>query len=171
MECSSILKNDKESVNYRRNLNTLVVLGTGVIVFGFWGIIKILAQLMLGIRIVEPEDLEDLGPIGIIIVMLIIVSIYAVDVILRLCVGIMARREAEGKKCGKGYLVACGWLIFGSVLSVVLVFLSIAQAEDDFFDNLTAIFMEISSLVITVEVFAASISVRRYRKKRGMEEK
>lgn len=169
MECNSILKNDKESVKYRRNQNTLVVLGTGVIIFGFWGIIKIIAQLLLGMKIVDPEDLEELGPVGTVITMLFIASIFAVDVILRLYVGLRVRREADGKRYGVGHLVVCGWLIFGSVLSIAIVFWDMMLADGDFFDNLTAIFLELSSLVITVEVFAASISVRRYRKKHGME--
>ena len=171
MECSSILKNDKESVKYRRNQNTLVVLGTGVIIFGLWGIIKIIAQALLGMEIADPEDVNALGPVGTVIMTLFIASIFTLDVILRLYVGIRAHREAEGKKYGVGHLVVCGWLIFGSVLSIAVVFWGMTQAEGDFFDNLTAIFLELSSLVITVEVFAASIGVRRYRKKHGMEDK
>ena len=34
---------------------------------------------------------------------------------------------------------------------------------------IVAVFMELSSLVITVEVFMASVSVRRYRKKLSKE--
>jgi hypothetical protein len=169
MECSSILKNDKDSIKYRRNLNTLVVLGTGVIIFGFWGIIKIIAQSFLGLQIIDPADLEELGPVGVVITMILTAAILSLDVILRLYVGLRARREAGGKKYGVGHLIVCGWLIIGSVLSIVAVFWAMTEAIGDFFDNLTAIFLELSSLVTTVEVFAATISVRRYRRKYGME--
>ena len=97
MECSSILKNDKDSIKYRRNLNTLVVLGTGVIIFGFWGIIKIIAQAFFGLQIIDPADLEGLGPVGVVITMILTAAILSLDVILRLYVGLRARREAGGK--------------------------------------------------------------------------
>lgn len=171
MECSSILKNDKESVKYRRDQNTLVVLGTGVIAFGLWGIIKTIAQVLLGLQLFDPEDVETLGPAGMVVTIVIIVLLFSFDIFLRLYVGLRAHREANGKKYGNGHLVACSWLILGSVLSIALVFWAITQAEGDPFDNVAAIFLELSSLIITVEVFAATIGVRRYRKKYGMEGK
>ena len=108
---------------------------------------------------------------GIIITVLCFTVLFSFDIFLRLYVGLRAHREAKGKKYGNGHLVACGWLILGSVLSIALVFWAITQAEGDPFDNVAAIFLELSSLIITVEVFAATIGVRRYRKKYGMEGK
>ena len=102
MECSSILKNDKESVKYRRDQNTLVVLGTGVIAFGLWGIIKTIAQVLLGLQLFDPEDVETLGPAGMVVTIVIIVLLFSFDIFLRLYVGLRAHREANGKNTVTG---------------------------------------------------------------------
>ena len=89
--------------------------------------------------------------------------------IMRLYVGLRARREGRGLKVGVGHLIVSVILILGSLLSIILVAYSIMTAQGDFYDNIVAVFMELSSLVITVEVFMASVSVRRYRKKLSKE--
>ena len=38
-DINTLLNNKPEAVRYRRSLSTLIILGTGIIVFGFWGII------------------------------------------------------------------------------------------------------------------------------------
>ena len=160
MEDNTILKNDKETVKYRRNLNTLVVFGTGVVLFGFWGIIKLIAQILLGFQIVDPELLDGLDPAGIVFVMFFVAAVLAIDVILRLYAGLRARREGYGKKTGAGHRIV-----------LVLLIISIMTASGDLEENITGLFMELSSLVITLEVFMASVSVRKYRKRTGTEVK
>ncbi len=171
MENNTILKNDKETVKYRRNLNTLVVFGTGVAVFGFWGIIKLIAQILLGFQIVDPELLDGLNPAGIVFVMFFVAAVLAIDVILRLYAGLRARREGYGKKTGAGHRIVLILLIISSVITVTFVIISIITASGDLEENITGLFMELSSLVITLEVFMASASVRKYRKRTGTEVK
>ena len=166
MENPVVLQNDPESVRYRRNLNTLVILGTGVSVFGFWGIIKLFTQIVLGIQIFDPSDEEALGDFGMIIAMTTLVILMAFDVLLRLFVGLRARRDGQGKKVGKAYLIFDVWLMLGSIASVLIVVSSILEGSGPFFDNYISLFMELSSLVICLEVFIAAISVRRYRAKK-----
>ena len=165
MENSGYLQNDPESIRYRRNSNTLTILGAGVSIFGFWGIIKLFTQIALGIHIFDASDEEALGDIGMIIAMFFLVIIMAFDVLLRLFVGLRARRDGQGKKVGKSYLVFIVWLMIGSIGSIYIVIDSILQGSGAFFDNYVALFMELSSLGICLEVFIAAISVRRYRAK------
>ena len=63
-----ILENSPEAIRYRRNLNTLSILGVGVIVFGFWGIIKIAAELFLGVDLYSSVDMEGFSEFEITIV-------------------------------------------------------------------------------------------------------
>lgn len=163
MENSVVLKNDPESIRYRRNSNTLTILGAGVSIYGFWGIIKLFAQFALGVQVFDPSDEEALGNIGMIFVMFTLVILLAFDVLLRLFVGLRARRDGQGKKVGISYLIFDVWLMLGSVASVALVISSILEGSGAFFDNFVALFMELSSLGICLEVFIAAVSVRRYR--------
>ena len=56
MENSGCLQNDPGSVRFRRNSNTLTILGAGVSIYGFWGIIKLFTQIALGIRIFDEAN-------------------------------------------------------------------------------------------------------------------
>ena len=167
LENNTILRNDAESVKYRRNLNNLVVLGTGVILFGFWGLIKLIAQSLLGIQIFEPSLLDGLPPIWTVITMFLIAAMFSLDVILRLYAGLRAIREARGKKTRSGYLTVSVILIFGSFISIASVIFSILTATGELEENFVMLFMELSSLVLTLEMFMASVSVRKYRKRTG----
>ena len=162
---TDILQNDPESIKFRRDSNTLVILGIGVIMFAFWSIIKLLMQLLLNIKIF-PEDLEkEYGPFIILISMVVLVIIMAVDVLIRLFVGLRACRDGRGVKVSKAYLIFNVLLIMGSLVSVFFVLQSIESAEGDFIDNYIGLLMELSSLFVSVEVLLAGISVRRYRRR------
>ena len=171
MEENNILKNDKASVNYRRNQNTLIVLGTGVMLFGFWGIIKLIAQILLGFQIFDPKDLEDLGPEGTIFVLFFVAIVLSIDVILRLYASLRARREGLGKKTGVGHLIVLVMLLISSVFTTSFVIWAIMTMNGEPDENFIALFLELTSFAITLEVFMASISVRRYRKKTAGEAK
>lgn len=157
--------NGRESVKYRRNCNTLVVLGTGVILYGFWTIIKIAMCLIFGVELFDEEDVAEFGPVGMTFLMIILVLILAVDVFIRLYAGLRARYEGTGKKAGKSYLVWCVWLILESAFSIFIVVPDIIDMNGDFIDTYLSVFMELTSLAMTIEVFIAGISVRKYRKK------
>ena len=161
---SLILDNSPEAVSYRRNISTLGILGIGVIVFGFWGIIKLIAELFLGIDIYRPEDLEGLDETAIMIVNVTIFVIMTIDIILRIIVGLKARREGRGKKTGRGYLVIILMLIISSTFNVCVVAWDLITMRGAFGEDFAAIFMELSSLVVSLEVFIAAVSVRRYRR-------
>ena len=166
MENTDILRNDPESLRYRRESSTLVVLGTGVMVFGIWSIIKLIGTFAFRIPLFTESEEEDLGSVGMIFAVIIAVIIVSVDVLLRIFVGIRARREGEGKKkAGKAYLVFLVLMIIVSVLSVVVEIDTVLSAERDFFDSYANLIMELTSLVVSFEVFMAAIYVRRFRAK------
>ncbi len=165
MENTDILQNDPGSLRYRRESSTLVVLGTGVMVFGIWSIIKLLGTFAFRIPLFTASEEEDLGSVGMIFAIIIAVIIVSVDVLLRIFVGIRARREGSGKKAGKAYLVFLVLMIIVSVISVAAEIDAVLSAERDFFDTYANLIMELTSLVVSFEVFMAAIYVRRFRAK------
>ena len=162
---SDILLNDDKSISYRRNSHTLVILGAGVIVFGFWSIIKLAAQLLFGYQLFTPEDVEELGEIGVFISTILVFVIQGMDVILRLIAGLTAMSEGRGKKTRRGYLVLIMFLILGSAFSLTIFIPTVLETGDEIFENFVSIFLELSSLVVSIEVFIAGISVRRHKAK------
>ena len=165
MENTDILKNDPGSLRYRRESSTLVVLGTGVMVFGIWSIIKLIGTFAFRIPLFTASEEEDLGSVGMLFAIIIAVILVSVDVLLRIFVGIRARREGEGKKAGKAYLVFLVLMIIVSVISVAVEIDAVLSAERDFFDSYANLIMELTSLVVSFEVFMAAIYVRRFRAK------
>lgn len=165
MENTDILKNDPGSLRYRRESSTLVVLGTGVMAFGIWSIIKLIGTFAFRIPLFTASEEEELGSVGMIFAIIIAVIIVSVDVLLRIFVGIRARREGAGKKAGKAYLVFLVLMIIVSVISVIVEIDAVLSAERDFFDSYANLIMELTSLVVSFEVFMAAIYVRRFRAK------
>ena len=160
-----ILENSPEAIRYRRNLNTLSILGVGVIIFGFWGIIKIAAEFFLGIDLYRSVDVEGFSDFEMTIITIIVFVIMTVDIILRIIVGLKAKREEHGKKTGRGYLIIILMLVISSSINATAVAWELINMNGAFFENFVAIFMELSSLVVSLEVFIAAVSVRRYRRK------
>ena len=169
MDNTGILHNDPSSVRYRRESNTLVVLGTGVIAFGFWSILKMLGMFIFSVDVFRPSDEEELGAAGMIFAIIIAVIIMAVDVLFRVFVGLRARRDGEGRKVSATYLVFTMFLILGSILSVITEAANVLSAGGSFFEGFASLVMELTSLVISIEVFIAGVYVRRFRKKAKKE--
>ena len=61
-DTNPILKNSPEAIKFRRNLSTLTIYGAGVIVFGFWNIIKVLGFVLLDIPLFTPGQLASIEP-------------------------------------------------------------------------------------------------------------
>ncbi|GEM_PF-3152045 len=165
----TILNNTPEETRFRRNSNTLVILGSGVIIFGVWAIIKLGAQFIFGAQLFTPKQLEETNEIDRMIIMGLAFFMLTIDVILRLIAGRRAIREGRGMKVRRGYLFILAWLVLASVFSVCLVTFDILSTGEYLLENYVAIFMELSSLSISLEVFITAISVRRYKSKRIKE--
>ena len=166
MENKEILQNDPESIKFRRNSKTLAVLGTGVMIFGLWSIIKISAYMFLGIPLVDAEELGETDELFLIIFYVILVIVLMGDVIVRLIVGLCLRSEGLGKKVKGGYLVLNVWLILFGILSLWIEIDDLMQLNDTFVDEYITFFLELSSFVILIESFIAAVSVRRYKSRR-----
>lgn len=163
-----ILQNDKRSIRYRRDCSTLVILGTGVIVFGFWSVIKLAAYLILDIPIFDVSEMEDMGEADLPMLMTILYIMTTGDVLVRLFVGLNAISEGRsktGRLNGGLYLAFNVWMIIFSIYSVGAFIWQLTELVilDDIIEYYLLLFMEISSLVIVIEVYAAALSARHYK--------
>ena len=166
MEAKEILQNEPETIQFRRNSKTLVILGTGVMVFAFWTIVKIAAYLILGVPIVDEEELGETDELFLIIFYVILVVVLLGDVIIRLIVGLCLRSEGLGKRVKSGYLVLNVWLILFGVVSLWLEIEDLMMLNDTFMDEYITLFMELSSFLILIEAFIAAIGARRYKSRK-----
>ena len=98
---NTILKNDTAAIRFRRDRSTLVILGVGVIVFGFWSIIKLAAYLIMDIPIYNVAEMDGFEEADLPLLMNTLYVVLSFDVIVRLIVGLNAISEARGKKNGR----------------------------------------------------------------------
>lgn len=164
----SIIKNSPEDIAFRRNSNTLSILGTGVIIFGLWSIIKVLAYVALGVPLYSAADIESFDEVSLDLVMTVLEVMLAGDVIVRLIIGLYAGKEGrkQRKRVPGFYLVFTVWEILFVLFSVIAVIQQFLDARnEEFIEDYVSLFMELSSLVILIEVFIAALSVRRYKKR------
>ena len=116
----NILKNAPESIRFRRDSHTLSILGMGVILFGFWSVFKVLAQVVLGVPLFTSTDLKELEGTGIGMNFLITVltAMLAGDVVVRLIVGLCSM--AEGRDHEKR--ICRIYLFFNKILCIRMIF-------------------------------------------------
>lgn len=162
---SESIKNDPGSVRFRRDSNTLVTLGTGIIIFGLWSIVKLAGYLIFDIPIYDESLTSEFDGEAMNIVMATFYIMLIMDVLVRLYVGLNAISEGRGNKNSGTYLAFNVMMILMSIVSVVSVIWVALTADsiDLFTDYYISLFMELSSLVISIEVYLAALTVRRHK--------
>ena len=145
----------------RRNQNYLVMIGTGVIILGFWSVIKTVMFLIL-----EPQDITgfsstiQISGMPIHTSYLILVVLLSIELATRLYVGLSARSEGFGARKGITYVI---FAILLSILHLAAIVASIASGFR-FYDNpadaAVSLLMDITSLVTLVELINSVFKVR-----------
>ena len=169
---NAIELNSPETVNFRRNSSTLRILGTGVILYGFWSVIKIATYVALGIPLYSDAEIAAVDGMTLEILMTVLYCMLAGDVIVRLIVGLCARAEGKNHdKRQKGfYLGFIVWEIIFQIYSVSAVIAQFLSLKDDtYVETYVSLFMELSSLLILIEVYIAALSVRKYKKRMALK--
>ena len=159
---SSLVNNDPASVKMRRNRGTLSVAGLGVMAFGLWSVVKFVMECLIGqIREDMVNTYSDTGTILAWIVIIVVVHLILTDVILRYIVGRCAWRESRGLRQGHWYLILAGNIAAGSILSIYIEAESIILRDDFSLYDYACLIVELTSLVMLIELFVASICSRR----------
>ena len=145
----------------RRNQNYLVMIGTGVIILGFWSVIKTVMFLIL-----EPQDITgffstvQVSGMPIHTSYLVLVVLLGIELAVRLFVGLCARSEGFGSKQGPVYVV---FAIFLSLFHLAAIVASIASGfrfYDNPMDAAVSLLMDLTSLVTLVELVNSAFKVR-----------
>lgn len=170
-DMTDLINNDPDSVRIRKNKGTILVTGAGVAAFGIWSVIKVVMEFVLSpIDEKFATDLIAFGPFGEIVVAVIIIVMIMTDVILRIFIFFCARKESKGYKA-KGLMFTSFLLIAGSLGSLVIFLLNAALVDGAEFgiEDMVSLFVELTSLVITFEMIAASADNRKLLAKKRRE--
>ena len=156
----------------RRYQNLLVCVGSGIILFGFWSLVKGVMSMFLYRD--EFEELlislgtteEELG-FAVPFVYNVLTVLILIDLTLRVIVGSSAKKEGRGR-AGKNQKA---YLIFGVVLGIIVVCSLVGDISnftenfDNLFDGIITIVIEVTSIAMIVELFVAGLKVKHLKKK------
>ena len=154
----------------RRSQVTLVTLGTGVILFGVWSVVKSLLYFRTNLFAdldtqVEPELLPYM------LATVVIVALFVLaDLGIRLKIGRRARAEGMGRRQKNGYLILAALIVLVNIIGDLLGVYYIVKngvPEQSGLDYVVSVLVDLSSTVLLAELI---VTVLRVRKLRAMSE-
>lgn len=149
--------NSEPQIKLRKYQNTLVVVGMGVIAFGIWSVIK--TVMLTAFNKDEMAELSAQGTAVEVVFWVMLGIMLAIDLWLRLYVGLAAIQEGRGKK-RKAYITWIFLMAFFSALGVV-VGLAAIPSTTALGTTVVTVIVEITSCVLLVEMALAAIKVKR----------
>ena len=159
-----MFESDKELLRkYEDDLN---VSGTGVIIMGAWGIVRVLMEIFLGAK--DQLKLEEEDPViimaGMAVVFAIVVLIAVIVMKVHLYIGLNAMRAAKGRKYKKGYFAA----------TVIILILSVAgmtsyreklQDLNNIDTTVAAILVDLTTIYILGVIIRSSLKIKELKGK------
>ena len=155
----------------RRCRSNLSILGSGVIVFTVWELIRpiLISLLVQKTSDAAPADVS-VPELPLELVVLLIAAILALavlDLLLRFHIGRSARAEAAGKRKGNAYVVFA-FLIFGfqaiGLLVTVIQLFRAGLMESSILDTAASLLVELGSTVIMGELAFTAVKVKKLSK-------
>jgi len=163
----------------RRDENTLTVVGSGVILFGVWTVVKMVLQEInrfpefmaeLGVDELgfEETGLADMGLdpklLATVVAFTVVIIVFLMDLALRVFVGLSARAEGRGRPQGRLYLILAGLLLVLSGLSFVSYVITYFSHSEYVVDADAAILVELTSFITLLQMIISAVRVRRARR-------
>ena len=173
------LAQQAEKMRLRKDENTLTVVGSGVILFGVWTVVKMVLQeinrfpeLMAELGVdelgFEETGLADLGLdpnlLAMAVAFTVVIIVYLMDLGLRVFVGLSARAEGRGKPQGRLYLILAGLLLVLSGLSFVSYVITYFSHSEYVVDADAAILVELTSFITLLQMIISAVRVKRARR-------
>ena len=158
-------KNINDRALLRKYEDDLNAGGTGVIIMGAWGIVRILIELFLNTK--EFLNLDNDDPeymiVGMVSAIVIIAVISVVVINIHLYIGLNARRAARGNDHKKGYFAAA---IILAVISVLGLTTYINDIKDLYRldTTLASMLVDITSIYLYILVIVSSVRIKGIKK-------
>lgn len=155
----------------RKDENTLVVIGGGVIAFGVWSVVRTVMEVIL--RMEELQGMSGMaGMTGLerlaaeIIMWVVVAILVGVDMSIRLFIGLSARSEGMGRKKGQAYVAVAGILAVFYVVIWLAEMAGFHGSEQLYLSQIAAMLLDFSSSAVLVELVFTAVRVKRARKLR-----
>ena len=171
------INNDPDHILIRKSQNTLIVVGSGTILFSIWTAVKVLSSLFL-LRtetVASVRKLTDLNDstysdkMIFIITLVIYLIIVAIFVAFRTYVGRAAIAEGIGRRRRRGYLVIAVIMIVMSMLTIINNLRTTGETETALaiYDNtsFSSLIIELTSMIMLIEMVSSAVKIRAARRR------
>ena len=144
----------------RKTAINLITLGTGVVFFGIWTLVKSLVSFIL----LDAELHENLTEEMILFTKIFFWALIGVSFILNLYVGLSARALGKGKNTSSFFLVVAGIIVFFRSIIAAIELIGAFLDYGDTINLIIAAFIDITTIVFLVELMVYSIRLKKIRK-------
>lgn len=160
--------NDKAML--RRYEDDLNVSGTGLIVMGVWGALKVLVLIFLGEDAVFKIETEDPTErlLTIIVAVTVISIILALIILLHVYIGRNAIRASKGLKHNKGYIVVIAIMLVLTVLSF-LSYKDMFEDDENTDTSIASFLVDLTTVYIYVAVLRSTYMIKKIKEKQMQE--
>ena len=184
-----MVDNTREQIRYRKSCSTLVRVGYGTIMIGWWRAARyiglILLKKSLVLQQIRGNDVLSYPGISdtriILILLAMVTALMSFVALMHLFIGLSAIREGMGKKTIGLYIPLTLLMIiisFARALNKLSVFLSSLDLNDDVLLNLNvdiinnslvtptfaSVIIELTFMIMLTEQFFAAVRIRWYRR-------
>ncbi len=151
------------AAEYRKNKDTMVVAGTGVIAFGAWYVIKVLMLLLNNQEILKEVFAEELKEVSMTTIWIVIGILLAGLCSFNLYVGLAARGEGMGKRKRpfRGLAIFLTLTHFSSAVFSVIDALTDAAGN---LEILVSALLDIMGFYVFVELLIAAYRIKKQSK-------
>ena len=155
----------------RKCRSSLSISGVSVIALGLWAVIKaVLNYVMNPVNSGSSPESKSSAADAKIIVFGLSLLILAVELGLRVYVGLSAMSESRGKRRPPVYiafavLIAC-FIAYNVLPSIITIF----RTRPFFFTSVASLLLDVASLAVLAELVVSAIRLRYYLKKRETDE-
>lgn len=156
-----------EKINHLKH--NMYVSGMGVVLLGFWSIIKTIISITLGAQLYTEEQLSEI-PEDEITIVYVLAYIFIIIVLLLIFlfhshIGLNAMRRAKGKKFKKAYFF---WSIFFLIFLLLGMPSYFIQLEDlwDIDSVIAAILVDLTLSFLLIDIIYSSIKIKKFELKK-----
>ena len=173
------INNDIDHILLRRSQNTLIVVGSGTILFSVWTVVKTLGSLFLLRdelvaflrKTIDESGLTIPDQYVFYIELAMVLIIMALFLVFRTFIGLSAVAEGRGFRRNNGYLILAVLLIIFNVAVMAVNFFSVHSGEAPLAlsngNSLPAQIIELTSIIMLFELVFSAIRIRNVRKRVG----
>ena len=155
-------------IELRRRRINLSTLGAGVVAFGVWNVLKTMLYIFTSpVNFVVVDDAGEYGAVVSLIFYVLLGLLLALDLSLRLYIGLSARAEGRGRRKGSGYIIAAAVLFAMTAAYYVAAWVTHSntrlenQAALDYY---VSMFVDITAMIMLGDLLYTALRARKLEK-------